>query len=468
LAFVFLAIFYSCEEIPLIPNEQHTFQVNESSKDSDPHLREGEIIVPNQVVVKFNDLERKKELRNQFQHFITEIDSCSCGNLEYELWTIDETLIDVEGAIGEVTNNSGGGVEGENQFIFSLPPGWGYTEPIPTENRDSAISNLIINSTNTNPRVNVAVIDTGIDLKRNSGAAPFLYNTEGIFECPNQQTGWNFVEDNSDISASVDHGSFVTGIITSRLMESASTQNGVDYSILPVKAFDETGRSSYWDMVCSFAYINEIQKLRKDIHIINASFGYDFEHIKDTTVRNNVKSRQKMLSDILYEMKNDVVIVTSSGNENYNNNEVAHYPSGFNNSIISFQTGAEKDTLNHIVGVGGWEYQQGLLPVNVANYGNATIDLGAKYHGHEISFNYEDIISGIRVMVNEQGEASGTSYGTALVTALLAREIKNTANGNVIPHEIPSQTIMEFFDNTNLVLKHPNLEGFFDEGKYVK
>ncbi|MEN8799866.1 MAG: S8 family serine peptidase, partial [Flavobacteriaceae bacterium] len=351
----------------------------ESTLDSFPNRNDEEQIIRNQVVFKFNDKATRDGIRAQFEGITTQIDTCSCGNLMYELWTIDQTQIDVEGAIGQVEDNGGGGVEGENQFLIQLPSGTLPTDTIPKEDRLPVIRGLTFRPISDEPRVNIAIIDTGVDLKRNIDASKFLYSTQNIFECRNQLSGWNFVDGNADVSAENDHSTFVTGIITDVLSQSQLVPDGIDYSILPVKAFDKYGRSTYWDIVCSFAYINQVQKRNKNIHIVNASFGYDFESITDSVELESLYDRQSILRDLIDQLRESSIVVTSAGNKNNNNDSIPHYPSGFNDYAVKFENNKVVDSLDNILGVGGWTVDQEGQKLSIGNYSKNTIDLGAKY-----------------------------------------------------------------------------------------
>ncbi len=463
-------IFTNCKQddsffkLPVV--EEETVRA-ESSSDIFPNRNDEEQIIRNQVIFKFNDKTTRDQIRTQFESIRTQIDTCSCGDLMYELWTLDDTQIDVEGAIGQVEDNGGGGVEGENQFIIQLPSGTLPTDTIPKEDRLGVIRGLTFSQINSEPRVNIAIIDTGIDLKRNIDASKFLYNTRDIFECRNQTSGWNFVDGNEDISAENDHGTFVTGIITDALSSSQLVPDGIKYSILPIKAFDINGRSTYWDIVCSFAYVNQVQKINKNIHIVDASFGYDFESIEDSVELERLHDRQSILRDLIYQLKESTVVVTSAGNRNNDNNVIPHYPSGFNDNPINIDNNVVIDSLDNIVGVGGWSLDQESQRLSIGNYGNNTIDLGAKYFQHHMTFEYRDIRDGLGFHIRETASVDGTSYGTALVTAKLAEQIYDESISTRGINELPAVTIENFF-NSNFIDKDVGLQANFINGKFLK
>ena len=438
--------------------------VTEMSKDSNNHLRESEIIVSNQLIVWYpehlssGDMDAIRDTIKENIDPGVPIKKCSCGNQNIELITLNDN-VNVEGAISSLKSKGGGaGVEGDNQFVFYLPPVDSIMsdEKLMTSLNLTEIKKLAKVSPNT-PKVNIAIVDTGIGMFSDLNSAPYLYSTEGNsgLNCPEEISGWSFVEEqgNANTAALNQHGPLVTKIIRKQL-EAAD----IDYSILPVKAFDKDGKSSYWKLVCSLAYIKEIQEKNNDIHLVNASFGYDFKRLSDAE-RENLLERQKILKKLIEELQMSTVVLTSSGNEDDDSNMIKnhHFPSGFNT------TDAAQNT--NIIGVGGYEGQDSAIKT-MGNYGSMTIDLAARFGVYNMAFDIEENFFQ-KVVLNIN--ASGTSYGTAYTTAKMAMFIHQSLESTSGQQLIPWQLKAGFF-NSNDVLRstNPIFVSRIKEGKFIQ
>ncbi|MBU1185692.1 MAG: S8 family serine peptidase [Acidobacteria bacterium] len=139
--------------------------------------------------------------------------------------------------------------------------------------------------TRGDPSVVVAVIDSGIDLTH-----PDLQ--DGILD-----GGWNFIDDNADVTDDNGHGTFITGVIA------AGWNNGVGISgvapgcrILPIKGIDAVGLGYASAMIHAI-----IWAMDQDVDIINLSVGAE-------------GPSRALESALKYAYDHDVVVVASTGN----------------------------------------------------------------------------------------------------------------------------------------------------------
>jgi len=124
----------------------------------------------------------------------------------------------------------------------------------------------------------IAIIDSGIDpnhpdLKNNLWTNPGEIANNGIDDDGNGYVddihGWNFVDNNNDLSDSNDHGTHAAGVIAARGNNSTGI-TGVCWSakIMPLKFLDTHGTGSSVDEINAIAYA-----VKNGAKIINASFG---------------------------------------------------------------------------------------------------------------------------------------------------------------------------------------------------
>lgn len=415
LVFAFLILVSSCSNCTNDDTDEITSVERDSAVDSIK-------ISPNKLVVRFpaGTPEADKEaLRTEV--FAVKDSSCSCGTNRIELWEIDTTKIKIEEAKRKTVASGGaGGVRGDHQFYFKVPdPG---VEPptidsiLERERIEGRVRNildgLIVEANQNGPIVNIGVVDTGYDIKEET--SQFFYETGNTLACGNyHSSGWNFVDDNWDIrdGHSDGHGTFVTETLTREL-----DRKNVSYSILPIKAFDEKGQGSYWNIICAFNYLKEIQELNGDLHIVNASFGYSFHTLSDVARRDSLIELQKesILASLIEELNEiGILIVASAGNDHLNTDTPgnAHFPSSF--------------TAPNLIGVGGYTFHRD-IGGNIAkairgNYGSESIDLVAPYQQ-----GFPNNNPNIDMLVK-----NGTSYSTPYATANVAHFMNNSGDGGL-------------------------------------
>ncbi|MGB5237201.1 MAG: S8 family serine peptidase [Flavobacteriaceae bacterium] len=447
-----LGILVSCEDWFITKKKSETTIIEQPSPTSTSTPSHEPTITANQIIVMYDETLSKDErdaIRDTLKNKIepgTPLEYCSCGDQTIELITVQDT-VDIEGAIGAVKGKGGGGVEAENQFTIILPLADPY-KPIEHAYKNqepSWLNTQLQKPKDNNHRVNIAIIDTGIDLMRNNGKADYLYDTSGNngLGCSKEISGWNYVNGDDNISADHTHGTYVTKHIMEELDE-----HNVNYRILPIKAFNQDGRSDYWKIVCSMAYLKEIQMKNNDIHVINSSFGYTFRGypIND---QEKLISRNAILKAIIDELDKSTVMVTSAGNEDEDNDTPltnAHYPSGFDS--------------DNIVGVGGYIEDNGILDKD-GNFGNNSIDLGAPYTGYQFEFNYS--VNNINFV--ETVTATGSSYSAAFISSKIATLIYNDLE-NGTPLRQPADLLSTFL-STQPVKTSTQLDSYFVNGNYI-
>lgn len=449
-----LILLSSCKEIP--PKN------GEKGQETEITIEEGKsggltIISPDQIVIRFpKDYgpQEKKDFRSKFPILIDSIKKCSCGDDNLELWTFDmdnTPLLEVEEAKRALTSNEPPpNVEGDHQFDFTFPviEGRYGISGKPRSTYESFQPDTLLRNT-TDKAINLVIIDSGVDYYRSKYSAPFLYDTRNtIAGCENQVSGWNFVERNADVTDGNGHGTNVLKTITSQFNENDPT-----YRILPVKAFDSTGTGTYWDIICATSYVNIIQKRNKNIHGVNMSFGNSLQGVV-----NNNGTGQEILKDIIDQLEESTIVVTSAGNNGIDNDVVGneHFPSGFDS--------------NNILGVGGYVLVNDMPvtsghinngnDVHTGNYGALSIDVVAPWAGYSYTFSDRE---GNVFTVNPEG----SSYATAFTTARLAQRIYSKNLNNSGHFESDATLIKNQFLNDPILVKHNSLlSQFINGGKY--
>ncbi|MDB4293072.1 S8 family serine peptidase [Maribacter sp.] len=297
--------------------------------------------------------------------------------------------------------------------------------------------------------VNIAIIDTGIDYAReeiSSATRTILFPSSVFSSCISTQSGWNYLgendlnnvnEGNQDIMDRNGHGTYITKIITDEL-DAAS----VTYQILPLKVFNAEGKGTYWDVLCAFAYVKDINKNGGNISVVNASFGGSMpQEIFGVDAEGNKSLFAEMLDEL-----NDLntLVVTSAGNRGVDN-----------------ELGTDRDFLSffdaeNLLSVGGY-FDDGVRPVvspielaSKSNWGATSIDIALAFNDYQIIFE-----NPATAPQQDQVTLAGTSYSAAAMSALAAKKIKEAKDRGEIfaPKELKDL----IFSNTSV------LTGDFDD-----
>lgn len=362
-------------------------------------------IDPDNIIFRFKDIVSEKDrddLRKEYK--VTEFKTCSCGDKNLELWGLETNIFIAEDAVSSLKRNRS---EGNLNCYFPFPKAENF------ERSEDNFSEDVCISGRDDTKVNIAVLDTGIDL-RYFDDAPFLYNTSGLGDCGGYG-GWNFSGvGSSNVFDDHGHGTYVTKIITETLKA-----KGIGYRILPLKVLDSEGKGSFWNLLCALSYLQKIQKEGANIHLVNASLG--------GTMGEDYFQKSDLFNTIVQELKNDMLIVTSAGNEGVDTDlgNLRHYPSSY--------------TAENILAVGGhYKEVDGNLKVHLqSNYGKQSIDLAAPF---------EITVAGLPLAILE-----GTSFSTAYVTALAAAEFGKYEVHKPTPQEVKTRIL-------DLTKKEPELE----------
>jgi subtilisin family serine protease len=188
----------------------------------------------------------------------------------------------------------------------------------------------------------IAIIDSGVDLnhpdiKNNLWTNPGEIDGNGIDDDQNgfidDVHGWNFVDDNNDVSDSNDHGTHVAGVIAAQGNNNVGI-TGVCWSakLMILKFLNTSGTGNTSDEISAIEYA-----VANNAKIINASFGesgylqgeYDAISAADS-------------AGLLY--------VAASGNQGFDNDAKAQddkiYPGGYDlSNIISVAASDQDDQL---------------------------------------------------------------------------------------------------------------------------
>ncbi len=363
-------------------------------------------ISPNQMIVRFEDSVLEDDritIRNESN--VTDFKKCDCGNENIELWGIDTDILDVESTVRGLRQRERGRAEGDYQFSFTLPTVTNFQVP------DAIIPSDIVQFTSNTldpETVTIAVIDTGLDYRKYFDAGGLLYQDPGAPDCEPEDpehfhtSGWNFVENTGTSLDLNGHGTYVTKLITSTLEE-----KGIGYRIMPIQAFNENGEGTLWDIICAIGYLQRVKSEGGSIDIVNASFG--------GTIEKELFENDGLLSTMIGELQNDMLFVTSAGNEGIDtdNSNLHHFPSGF--------------TAENILGIGGFiENGSDINMHPESNYGNLSIDIAVPFEGYTIQFDDPSTI-----------DLRGTSYSAARVSALISEYYIN--NGKPSPINLKNQ-----------------------------
>lgn len=390
-----------------------------------------------------------------YEDFITAINTiefCACGDLSPVLVSFDATF-DIETKLDNLKKDtSEEGVEGDINFNFTLLPNEtpniaSNFELTPSPSELKGIKESFYKSS---PNV-IAILDTGVDLLgqystdgTTAGATEFIYKSSAAAnDCISAYdgTGWNFVNNTYnfyDDHTGIGHGTLVTKTLTNELEQLGVT----DYSILPLKVFNDQGKGSYWKINCAMAYLTEIQETTKsqnnsgDIKIINASFGGSFGGLKADELG--------VMKSFIDGFEDSAIFVASAGNCGYDTDAASnHFPSGY--------------TSDNLVSVGGYALDENneIQKDVFSNYGLKSIDLAAPFtltqlEVYLLSNNGTKTLAGTKV--------KGTSFSTPLVSAKLFEILINE------PTLIPKDAIQKLYSDGNTVPEE-NLNLYFKEAR---
>lgn len=253
-----------------------------------------------------------------------------------------------------------------------------------------------LNTTGSLKEVVVAVIDTGVDihherLKENIWKNPGETGKDSngsnkekndIDDDKNGYVddvyGWNFVDNNNDVTDQHGHGTHIAGIIA-RAPHQKKFQLGVapNARLMVLKYFDPNsdGRSNLINTVRAIRYANQM-----GAEIINYSAG--------GPSKNSAEERA-----IFESFNKKILFVAAAGNESSNSDRVPYYPAGYD--------------LGNIISVTAIDPKSEIL--STSNYGGQSVDIAAP--GENIYSTLPD---------NQFGTMTGTSQATAFASGVAA------------------------------------------------
>ena len=244
----------------------------------------------------------------------------------------------------------------------------------------------------------VAVIDTGIDIDHKELKGNLWVAKDG------KSNGWNFVDNNGDVSDNIGHGTHVAGIIRS---------SNANVKLMILKYYDSRSDSQ------KNAFENSLKAIRYAIDnkadIINYSGGGKGSSSQEFALLKEAESK-------------GIIVVTAAGNGSSDIDTTPYYPASYklsNMISVAFLNGKGK-------------------LADESNYGPATVDVAAPG---------EDIYS--TLPGNKHGYLTGTSQATAYVTAMVV-SIKS-ANPNLNYKEIKRLLVASTHNIKNLAYNANNL-----------
>ena len=282
--------------------------------------------VPNHLIIEFTDDATQFEKDTLLDFYQAErLDVCMCGIIE--LWLMPDTsfLPDGELIIGLE-------MQKEDAMTKSKVEDNGYNYAVLTEDWSNEYTqakeaSMIPYSPPVPPPggpVPVGLVDVGVD---NTVSQLFLNlwingneqedNSDNDGNClVDDINGFNFFDRNNQPYDQVNgHGTHIAGII---LDLPASV--GGEMSIISAKSHNDDGLGFLFDAMCGIYYVAD-----QDARVINLSWGYAGE---ESTVFRSAIARAGSDCGALF--------VTSAGNENEDNDQLPHYPSGFDlDNVIS-------------------------------------------------------------------------------------------------------------------------------------
>ncbi|MBT2159625.1 S8 family serine peptidase [Zobellia barbeyronii] len=403
---------------------------------------------PNNVIVKYQPQvtpEERKAIRETYP--IIEFKQCDCGDTNIELWIFDPNIpeLEIEGVVERLSRTSPRGTtRGERSFDIELSPVGPYTVQGQGQGVDGEEEALIANAGNS--KINIAVIDTGLDFYRylfTNEPKKFLFPSGGFGSCYPTTSGWNFTQEpnNRYFADGNGHGTYITKIITDEL-----DSKNLNYSILPLKVFDDAGKGSYWNVLCALSYIKQLNQNGANISIVNASFGGEMprEIFEEPAPGDQKNIFAQTIEDL---NRAGALVITSAGNDN---KDVDQGPNG--DFISSFRE-------TNILTVGGYEYDTinpGSLPIRLhplSNYGSkGSIDIALAFNDYRIILDNSDPSLKNRVTLQ------GTSYATAAMSGIAGLVINQVGR-------VPAEELKNLI--FNLAIEAPELDGKIDESRVI-
>ncbi|OUR97661.1 hypothetical protein A9Q86_15725 [Flavobacteriales bacterium 33_180_T64] len=336
------------------------FSREASELQNNTTIIENELVL--QYVAEITEIQ-KEELRLEYNVLSYEV--CFCSN-DIEIWTFEE-VIQAEHATASLKSSDDDDDDDDDGILVKhIDNQFEFSSNYSSDGFQGASNiNYLSNLVSVNQGVTIAVVDSGIDSNHPVfNQAQFLYNGNSSI----MPSGWNFVNNDNNIYDYSGHGTQVSSIIHEELY------NNIFYNLLGVKVLNNDGNGRYSDVVCGTQYACE------NADIVTEAFGWHDDG------SGNLKG--DILSSI-FENHPNVLVVTSAGNNENDNDILQHYPSSYTHENI-IAVAASNTNSSDIA--------------SFSNYGGISVDFYAK--GEGILF-YDT-------------ELSGTSFSASYVAARAA------------------------------------------------
>ncbi len=342
-------------------------------KESTPSaLRQNSAVSPptyskNELIIRYAPHVTKEADKQQIrdEHGVIVFKKCNCDNNSIELWGFPADIIDILEKATNATNDDDVQRAELNYDVFVPDPiSSNGPEPDPV-----ALQNLIKQN---NSGVTIAILDTGLDYTNSKFEKEFLYNHVTRDNCKEETlySNWNYTHNpEADLIDQNGHGTEIA-----YMQYKALLNRGIDFQILPIKAFDKDGNSNSFNVTCGLMYAKD-----RGADIVSISFGY-----YDTNI--------EFIQDEILNAEKQILYVVASGNDAINiDEEISHYPSSIASGNVLSVTGVDAK-LERL-----WQY---------SNYGPISVDVAAQS---------EDLNS-----IVGDNALNGTSYAVPQVAARAA------------------------------------------------
>ncbi len=334
-------------------------------------------ITSNEFIVKYiPDLTEAQKQILRDKYGVLDIKKCPCADPTLELWRFKEGIDPKEIEERKNTAHEDPELEGTSFNSKVKLQDNGFESQLFTGNLEIAKSRMV----DANQNIAIAILDTGVDYVNGGFTGNFLYNNDNDLPCGESgQTdifGWDFVNGDNDPFDDNNHGTFVTRIVHDKLVE-----KGVQNSILPVKVFDKNGNAEDFDILCGFKYALK----KPEVRIINLSFGGGFSNA--------------LMDSFIEEERENVLIITSAGNTENDNDIIPHYPSSYDDpNILTVAAFGNATSINPLA------TNNVYLLAEYSNYGKLSVDIAAPGGPYELNINEVNF------------EIEGTSFACAYAT----------------------------------------------------
>lgn len=293
-----------------------------------------------EFMIDFSELPPGAIRRNEealWEEGFVKIKDCMCGE-ELQLWQVSPD-VDLEDGMQAVRDKVG--LQGNDFLDYNFEI---FLGPLPDRGQIEQGSEIRVGPGGGpyDNRVEVAIIDSGVDLFHNSLQGvlwenPDLYQNND--DCiTGDLRGYDFQDNDVQPLDPHGHGAHLAGII------GRDYPADIDLRILPLK-FHDGNQGFLFDAVCATYYA-----IKKEVDVINLSWGFESPEPPPILTRALKQAYEK-----------GIVVVTSAGNSNRDNDARPHWPSNYEEITLA---------------VANLRQDAGGLAGN-SNYGQNLVDLAA-------------------------------------------------------------------------------------------